>query len=158
VKRGEMIHKEIVILLVEDSPEDVEITKKAFRKSRIENKMYVVRDGQEALDFLFHKGEYADEGKVPRPDLILLDINLPRVTGIDVLQKVKTDRNLKRIPVTMLTVSNRDEDIIRSYDLGVNSYITKPVDFDKFVEAIQSYHFYWTVITKLPPKETRSFR
>ncbi len=148
-------YKEIVILLVEDNPDDVEITKRAFKKARIKNRMYVARDGQDALDFLYRKGEYTGESKAPRPDLILLDINLPRVTGTDVLQKLKTDPNFKRIPVTMLTVSNRDEDIIRSYDLGVNSYITKPVAFDKFVEAIKSYHFYWTVITKLPPKETQ---
>jgi CheY-like chemotaxis protein len=145
-----MEYREVVIMLVEDNLDDVEITKRAFKKSKVKNNMYVVRDGQEALDFLCHQGQYADESLAPRPDLILLDINLPRVNGIEVLKKIKTDQDLKRIPITMLTVSDRDEDIVRSFDLGVNSYITKPVDFNKFVEAIQSYHFYWTVITELP--------
>lgn len=147
-----MKHKEIVILLVEDNPEDVKITRRAFEKGHIKNNMYVVRDGQEALDFLYHQGEYTDESKAPRPDLILLDINLPRVNGIDILKRLKGDPNLRRIPITMLTISDRDEDIIRSYDLGVNSYITKPVDFGKFFEAVKTHHFYWTAITELPPE------
>lgn len=144
--------KEIVILLVEDNPVDIEITRRAFEKSNIKYKLCVVRDGEEALDFLYHKGQYADGSQAPRPDLILLDINLPRIGGIDVLKTLKADPDLKRIPITMLTVSDKDEDIIRSFDLGVNSYITKPVDFNKFVEAMKTHHFYWTVITELPPK------
>ncbi|MDQ7839305.1 MAG: response regulator [Thermodesulfobacteriota bacterium] len=144
--------KEIVILLVEDNPVDIEITKRAFEKSNIKYKLCVVRDGEEALDFLYHKGQYADGSQAPRPDLILLDINLPRIGGIDVLKTLKSDPDLKRIPITMLTVSDKDEDIIRSFDLGVNSYITKPVDFNKFVEAMKAHHFYWTVITELPPR------
>jgi CheY-like chemotaxis protein len=144
--------KEIVILLVEDNPVDIEITRRAFEKSNIKYKLCVVRDGEEALDFLYHKGHYADGSQAPRPDLILLDINLPRIGGIDVLKTLKADPDLKRIPITMLTVSDKDEDIIRSFDLGVNSYITKPVDFNKFVEAMKAHHFYWTVITELPPK------
>lgn len=145
-----MDYREVTILLVEDNPDDVEITKRAFRKNKINNSMYVVRDGQEALDYLYRKGQYADEATSPRPDLILLDINLPRVNGIDVLKELKSDPNMRRIPITMLTVSDRDEDIVRSFDLGVNSYITKPVDFNKFAEAIRGYHFYWTVVTELP--------
>lgn len=144
--------KEIVILLVEDNPVDIEITRRAFEKSNIKYKLCVVRDGEEALDFLYHKGQYADGSQAPRPDLILLDINLPRIGGIDVLKTLKADPDLKRIPITMLTVSDKDEDIIRSFDLGVNSYITKPVDFNKFVEAMKAHHFYWTVITELPPR------
>ncbi|MDI6789651.1 MAG: response regulator [Thermodesulfobacteriota bacterium] len=144
--------KEIVILLVEDNPVDIEITRRAFEKSDIKYKLCVVRDGEEALDFLYHKGQYADGSQAPRPDLILLDINLPRIGGIDVLKTLKADPDLKRIPITMLTVSDKDEDIIRSFDLGVNSYITKPVDFNKFVEAMKAHHFYWTVITELPPR------
>jgi CheY-like chemotaxis protein len=145
-----MAYKEIAILLVEDNPADVKITKRALEQSKLKNSLYVVRDGQEALDFLYHKGEYADESKAPRPDLILLDIKLPRVDGIDVLRRVKTNPDLRRIPITMLTVSDNSKDITRSYDLGVNSYITKPVDFDKFVEAMKSHHFYWTVVAELP--------
>lgn len=145
-----MEYKEISILLVEDNPADVKITKRAFEQSKLKNSLYVVRDGQEALDFLCHKGEYADESKAPRPDLILLDIKLPRVDGIDVLRTVKTNPDLRRIPITMLTVSDNIDDITRSYDLGVNSYITKPVDFNKFVEAMKSHHFYWTVVAALP--------
>lgn len=145
-----MKHKEVAILLVEDNPADIEITQRAFEKGMLKNNLYVVRDGEEALDFLYHRGQYTDERKSPRPDLILLDINLPRVTGIDVLKTLKTDPDLKRIPVTMLTVSDKHEDVVRSFDLGVNSYITKPVDFNKFVEAIKAHHFYWTVITELP--------
>ncbi|MDP3016400.1 MAG: response regulator [Deltaproteobacteria bacterium] len=147
-----MKQKEIEILLVEDNPVDIEITKRAFEKGKLKNNLHVVRDGEEALDFLYRKGQYADESKAPRPDLILLDINLPRIGGIDVLKTLKADPNLKRIPVTMLTVSDKDEDILRSFEMGVNSYITKPVDFNKFVEAIKAHHFYWTVITELPPK------
>lgn len=145
-----MAYKEIVILLVEDNPTDVKITKRAFKQSNLKNSLYVIRDGKEALDFLYHKGEYADESKAPRPDLILLDIKLPRVNGIDVLKRLKTDPDLKRIPITMLTISDSNKDITRAYDLGVNSYITKPVDFDKFVEAMKTHHFYWTVVTELP--------
>lgn len=147
-----MERKEIVILLVEDNPVDVKITKRAFQEGRIKNSLYVARDGAEALDFVYRKGKYTDESKAPRPDLILLDIKLPKVNGIDILKRLKTDPNLKRIPITMLTVSDKNEDIIRSFDLGVNSYITKPVDFDKFVEAMKAHHFYWTVVTELPPE------
>lgn len=145
-----MTREEIKILLVEDNPDDVKITQRAFKKNRLTNGLWVVRDGQEALDFLYHRGEYTDESKAPRPGLILLDINMPRMDGIEVLKRLKGDPKFKRIPVVMLTVSERDEDIIRSYDLGVNSYIVKPVEFSKFVEAIKCFYFYWTVTAELP--------
>lgn len=137
------------ILLVEDNPDDVKITERAFNKGKILNRLFVARDGQEALDFLYHEGDYADPKKAPRPGLILLDINLPKVNGIDVLRKIKSDERLRRIPVIMLTVSKRDEDIIRSYDLGVNSYILKPVEFDKFVETIKNIKLYW-ILANVP--------
>lgn len=140
------------ILLVEDNPDDVKITERALQKGRVLNRLYVARDGQEALDFLFNEGEYADTQKAPRPGLVLLDINLPKVNGIDVLKKVKANEKLRRIPIIMLTVSKRDEDIIRSYDLGVNSYIIKPVEFDKFVETIKNIELYW-LLTNIPPVE-----
>ena len=140
------------ILLVEDNPDDVKITERALKKGKVLNNLYVARDGQEALDFIYNKGEYTDPQKAPKPGLILLDINLPKVNGIDVLKKVKSDEKLRRIPVIMLTVSKRDEDIIRSYDLGVNSYIIKPVEFDKFVETIKNIELYW-LLTNISPTE-----
>ncbi len=146
------MEKVVNILLVEDNPDDVKITERALTKGKVLNRLYVARDGQEALDFLFNEGEYADTQKAPRPGLILLDINLPKVNGIDVLKKVKADEKLRRIPIIMLTVSKRDEDIIRSYDLGVNSYIIKPVEFDKFVEMIKNIELYW-LLTNIPPVE-----
>lgn len=146
------MEKVVNILLVEDNPDDVKITERALQKGKVLNRLYIARDGQEAIDFLFNKGEYADPQKAPRPGLILLDINLPKVNGIDVLKKVKADEKLRRIPIIMLTVSKRDEDIVRSYDLGVNSYIIKPVEFDKFVETIKNIELYW-LLTNIPPVE-----
>lgn len=138
-----MSEKIVNILLVEDNPDDIKITERALEKGKVLNKLYVVRDGQEALDFLYHQGDYSDPKKAPKPGLILLDINLPKLNGIDVLKKVKSDEKLRRIPIIMLTVSKRDEDVVRSYDLGVNSYIVKPVEFDKFVETIKNIELYW---------------
>lgn len=146
------MEKAVNILLVEDNPDDVKITERALKKGKVLNTLFVARDGQEALDFLFNEGEYTDPRKAPRPGLILLDINLPKVNGIDVLKKVKANERLRRIPVIMLTVSKRDEDIIRSYDLGVNSYIIKPVEFDKFVETIKNIELYW-LLTNIPSTE-----
>ena len=140
------------ILLVEDNPDDVKITERALKKGKVLNNLYVARDGQEALDFIYNKGEYSDPQKAPKPGLVLLDINLPKINGIDVLKKIKSDEKLRRIPVIMLTVSKRDEDIIRSYDLGVNSYIIKPVEFDKFVETIKNIELYW-LLTNISPTE-----
>lgn len=142
-----MEYQAIDVLLVEDNPDDVEITKRAFEKGNILNRLHIVRDGQEALDFLFRDGKYGD---TPQPGLILLDINLPKVNGVDVLRKIKSDPELKRIPVVMLTVSKRDEDILNSYNLGVNSYIVKPVEFDKFVETVKSIEVYW-LLTNVRP-------
>lgn len=142
-----MRQKAIEVLLVEDNPDDVEITKRAFSKGNILNRLNIVRDGQEALEYLYRQGEYE---AAPRPGLILLDINLPKVNGIEVLQKIKKDSDLKRIPVVMLTVSRRDEDIVESYDLGVNSYIIKPVEFDKFVETIKNIELYWLLTNEGP--------
>jgi len=147
-----MVVEAISILLVEDNPEDVEITQRAFKEGKVRNTLYVVRDGQEALDFLYHQGEYTDESKAPRPGLILLDIRLPKVNGIEVLKRLKTDPNLRRIPIIMLTVSDSDEDINKCYDAGANGYIVKPVEFDKFVEAMKSLYLYWTITNALPPK------
>lgn len=142
------------ILLVEDNLDDVDITLRAFRKVRVANTVHVVRDGQEALDFLFREGDYGDRADAPQPDVILLDLNLPKVNGLEVLDKIRASDGLSTIPVIVLTVSEGQEDVGKSYKLGANTYITKPVDFEKFVHAMEILGEYWMVIAKLPPKET----
>jgi two-component system response regulator len=137
----------ISILLVEDNPDDVEITRRALEKGRVRNELTVARDGQEALDIL----SAAKNGETPCPGLILLDLNLPKVDGHEVLEKIKADPKLKRIPVVVLTVVTREEDVVRSYDLGVNTYITKPVRFEDFIKTVTTIEEYWTVIATLPP-------
>ncbi len=143
------MEKKIDILLVEDDENDILITKRAFKKGKLTNRVFVVRDGEEALDFLYHRGKYKDEEKFPRPGLILLDINMPKMDGIEVLKRIKNDPELKKIPVIMLTISQRDQDIIESYQLGVNSYIVKPVEFEKFREAVSTIDLYWA-LNELP--------
>ena len=138
-------YKPVRILLVEDNPDDVLITQRALARSRVANELHIVRDGQEALDFLFDQGPDAT-----RPDLILLDVNLPRVNGMEVLEQIRRDDNLAVIPVIMLTASDREEDIVRSYRLGSNTYIQKPVEFAKFLQALDVLGQYWIVIAKLP--------
>lgn len=137
----------IPILLVEDNPQDVELTRIALQQGRILNPVYVVRDGQEALDFLRHEGEYTEAARAPRPGLILLDINLPRLNGHEVLRTLKTDESLRDIPVIMLTVSQRDEDIIKSYQWGGSVYIQKPVDFRNLLDIITGLSGYGIYIT-----------
>ena len=141
--------KRIDILLVEDDENDILITKRAFTKHNLSNRLYVVRDGEEALDFIYHRGEFTSEDSAPRPGLILLDINMPKMNGIEVLRNLKSDPAYKTIPVVMLTTSKRDQDKIESYNLGVNSYIIKPVDFNKFVDAIATINLYWE-LNELP--------
>ncbi|OGW30087.1 MAG: two-component system response regulator [Nitrospirae bacterium GWC2_42_7] len=144
-----MFNKFINILLVEDNPDDVELTMHALKKSNIANPIEVVRDGQEAIDYLFYKGKYLNS-KHSLPNLILLDLKLPKVNGIEILHKIKNDRKLKLIPVVVLTSSKEENDIMKSYDLGVNSYIRKPVDFDQFVETVKQIGFYWLLINERP--------
>ncbi len=144
-----MINQLIRILLVEDNPDDVELTVHALKKNNIVNPVTVARDGQEALDYLFYKGKHASsEHQIPH--VILLDLKLPKVDGIEVLQKIKNDRKLKLVPVVVLTSSKEESDLIKSYDLGVNSYIRKPVDFDQFVETVKQIGFYWMLINEQP--------
>jgi CheY-like chemotaxis protein len=143
------------ILLVEDNPDDVEITLRAFRKVRVANRVQVVRDGQQAVDFLLRTGDYSRRDDAPQPDLILLDLNLPKLNGLEVLERIRASDERSTIPVIMLTVSERQEDIQRSYDLGANTYITKPVDFAKFVRATEILGEYWLIIAKLPPEVGR---
>jgi CheY-like chemotaxis protein len=137
------------ILLVEDNPNDIEITRRALEKEQVRNELVVARDGQEALDIL----SAAKNGDARCPGLILLDLNLPKVDGREVLEKIKADPKLRRIPVIVLTVSTRQEDIVRCYDLGVNTYISKPVRFEDFIKVVTTIKEYWIVIATLPPVE-----
>ena len=141
----------VKILLVEDNVQDIEITQRAFARGRVRNELTVVRDGEEAIDYLYHRGKYQDPATSPRPGMILLDLNLPKVGGLEVLQQIKKDAQLKQIPVIVLTVSQREEDVVRSYDLGVNTYIQKPVEFDNFMRVVNAVHEYWILIATLPP-------
>jgi CheY-like chemotaxis protein len=139
----------ISILLVEDNPNDVEITRRALKKGRVRNELTVARDGQEALDIL----SAAKNGERRYPGLILLDLNLPKVDGREVLEKIKADPKLRRIPVVVLTVVTSEEDIVRSYDLGVNTFISKPVGFQEFIKVVTTIKEYWLIIATLPPLE-----
>lgn len=142
----------VIILLVEDNLDDVTITKKALKEAKVINKLYIVRDGQEAVDFLQHTGPYQDHATSPTPGLILLDINLPKLTGVEVLARIKADPALKRIPVVMLTSSKREEDVVKSYDGGCNSFIQKPVEFERFVELVKQVGLYWGLLNVMPPQ------
>ena len=144
-----MIQDLLNILLVEDNPDDVELALHALKKNNIVNHVEVVRDGQEALDYLFYKGKYSNSNH-PLPGLILLDLKLPKVDGIQILKDIKVDRKRKLIPVVVLTSSKEEKDVIESYDLGVNSYIRKPVNFDQFVETVKHIGFYWLLINEHP--------
>lgn len=141
----------VKILLVEDNLQDIEIARRAFAKGRVKNELIVVRDGQEALDYLYYQGKYKDPASAPRPGMILLDLNLPKVGGMEVLQQIKKDEALKSIPVIVLTASPREEDVVRTYNLGVNTYIQKPVEFDNFMRVVNAVQEYWIVIASLPP-------
>lgn len=138
----------VEILMVEDNPGDVRLTQEALKEGKMRNKMHVVEDGVEALAFLRREGQYAD---APRPDLILLDLNLPRRNGREVLAEIKEDPDLRRIPVVILTISQAEEDIFKTYDLHANCYITKPVDLDQFIKVVKSIEDFWLTIVKLPP-------
>ncbi len=140
----------IEILLVEDNPRDVEMTLRALKKRNLANKVQVVNDGAEALDFLFAKGKYSSRNLVDGPKVVLLDLKLPKVSGLEVLRKIKSDEVTKIIPVVVLTSSQEEKDLVESYKLGVNSYITKPVDFDKFIESVGELGLYWLLINKPP--------
>jgi len=143
-----MTSNEVEILLVEDNPNDVELTLRAFRKRNITNKIHVVRDGVEALEYIFATGSYSGRDIDHHPKVILLDLKLPKVDGLEVLRRIRSDERTKYIPVVVLTSSNQERDKIESYKLGVNSYIVKPVDFDKFVEAVSEIGFYWLLLNE----------
>ncbi len=141
-----MFSNAIEILLVEDNPDDVQITKRAFKEANLANRLYVTRDGQEALDFLFHEGQYQNQAQATIPGLILLDINMPRVNGIEVLKRIKSNDKLKIIPVIMLTISKQEEDLEKCYFSGCNSFIQKPVDFKNFIRVIKEIGLYWGLL------------
>ncbi|GBC81872.1 Response regulator rcp1 [bacterium HR10] len=144
--------KPILILLVEDNPDHVLIIKRALEMNNVLNEVRVVEDGQEALDYLYRRGKYADPDAAPRPGLILLDIKLPKMDGLEVLRRIKSDAVLKMIPVIMLTSSEQEADVVKSYLNGANSYVVKPIQFDDFVEKVRELKLYWILVNTLPPE------
>lgn len=144
------------ILLVEDNPADVEIAMEAFRRSNKGNRVFVCRDGEEALDYLFQRGRFTKPGSAPRPDLVLLDLNLPGKSGADVLDQIKQNDRLRSIPVVMLTTSDREEDVTRCYKMGANNYLAKPVQFEDCLKLVAQIQDYWLDLSKLPPKNSTS--
>jgi CheY-like chemotaxis protein len=144
------MNREVEILLVEDNPSDAELALRALKKNNLANNVIRVCDGEEALDFIFARGPFKGRKKLNIPRLILLDLKLPKVDGIEVLKIIKADPVTKIIPVVVLTSSNEESDMIESYRLGVNSYIVKPVDFDKFIESVRNIGFYWLLLNQQP--------
>jgi len=143
----------ITILMADDDADDRRLTKEAFEESRLVNNLRFVENGEELLDYLKHRGKFAADEKSPRPGLILLDLNMPRLDGRAALKELKSDPDLRTIPVVILTTSKADEDVYRSYDLGVNSYIVKPVTFEALVDILQTLEKYWIEIVELPKGE-----
>jgi CheY-like chemotaxis protein len=139
------------ILLVEDNPSDIDLTIRAFKRERITNELVVAEDGQQALEYLFGTGKYSGRDVSQLPTLILLDLKLPGLGGLDVLRRIRTTRLTRRLPVVVLTSSREDQDLAASYDLGINSYIRKPVDFRQFAEVIKHLGLYWLVMNEPPP-------
>jgi two-component system response regulator len=142
-----------IILLIEDNPDDEALTLRALKKNNILNEVVVARDGVEGLDYLFGTGAYADRDVSDQPQVILLDLKLPKVDGLEVLRRIRADERTRLFPVVILTTSNQDRDVISSYQLGANSYIRKPVDFDQFMEAVRQLGLYWLVLNVPPPRQ-----
>lgn len=143
-------YSEVEILLVEDNPNDVELTLRALKKNKLSNKIFVVQDGAKALDFIYCKNDYQCRKIEKNPKLILLDLKLPKIDGLEVLDAIKKNEVTKMIPVVVLTSSREERDMIESYKMGVNSYITKPVDFEKFTDAVREIGLYWLLLNQLP--------
>ncbi len=141
------------ILLVEDNPDDVELTLRALRKNNVENGVEVVRDGAEALDFLFGAGAYANRDTGILPVVVLLDLKMPKIDGLEVLRRLRSDKRTKLLPVVILTSSDEEQDIVQGYNLGANSYVRKPVDFAKFCEAVRQLKLYWFLLNEPPPNK-----
>jgi two-component system response regulator len=140
-----------MILLVEDNPDDVELTLLAFEDSKVVNDIVVAKDGEEALDYLFAKGNHAGRDPALWPEVVLLDLKLPKVDGLDVLKRLRSDDRTRRLPVVVLTSSNEEQDLLRSYNLGANSFVQKPVDFSEFIKAARQIELYWLVLNQTPP-------
>jgi chemotaxis family two-component system response regulator Rcp1 len=138
----------VEILLVEDNPGDERLTREALKEGKVYNNLHWVKDGVEAMEFLYRRGKYKD---APRPDIILLDLNLPKKDGREVLQEIKADDALRRIPVVVLTTSKAEEDVLKTYDLHANCYVTKPVDLEKFIVVVRSIDVFWLTVVTLPP-------
>ena len=138
------------ILLIEDNEADLKIVLRAFDRLSYKNNIFTVKDGQEALDFIYHEGLYTNKGKYYRPDIILLDLNIPKLTGFDVLKRLKKDPQYNFIPVVMLTSSTHEMDVVKSYSLGASGYIQKPAHYEEYVKMVEGFNFYWYVISKLP--------
>jgi two-component system response regulator len=145
--------KERAILLVEDNRDDVELTLRAFKQSRITNPVIIAKDGVEALDYLFGSGQYAGRDISDQPVVVLLDLKLPRIGGLEVLERIRGDSRTSRTPVVILTTSNEQDDMIKAGELHANSYVRKPVDFDNFVDAARQLGLYWTVLNEPPPEK-----
>ena len=148
-----MNSNEVELLLVEDDPNDVELTLIALRKHKLANKIHVVRDGEEALDFLFCRGQYSERTRNGPPKVILLDLKVPKVSGLEVLKVVKDDPRTRAVPVVVMTSSREQRDLVEGYRLGVNSYIQKPIDFEQFQSTIRDLGYYWLVVNQSPPPE-----
>ena len=144
------VHDEVEILLVEDNPTDAELTIEALREAKLVNHLVWVKDGAEALDFLFRKGAYAGRAPNANPSVILLDLRLPKVDGLEVLERLKANENTRKIPVVVLTSSNEDRDIMKSYEQGVNSFVSKPVGFEEFARVVSQLGLYWLLINHAP--------
>jgi CheY-like chemotaxis protein len=144
--------KPVIILMADDDDDDYMLTQKALKKSKLLNNLYRVRDGEELMEFLFHRGAYSDEKNAPRPGVILLDLNMPKKDGREALREIKADSDLKDIPIVVFTTSKAEEDIYRSYKLGVNSFITKPVTFDSLIDVMSALGKYWFEIVELPTR------
>jgi CheY-like chemotaxis protein len=144
----------VEILLVEDNPNDVELTLHAFARNNLANHVHVVRDGEEALEFLFNRGRYAHRAGARRPRVVLLDLKLPKVDGLEVLRAIRGDTSLRSLPVVVLTSSREERDVVESYQLGVNSYIVKPIDFSEFIDTASTLGLYWLLLNELPPAVT----
>jgi len=144
--------REKSILLVEDNPDDIELNLRAIRKCNLTDHIVVARDGAEALDFLFGRGTHAGRDVSQTPTIVLLDLKLPKISGLEVLQQLRTDPHTRLIPVIVLTSSSQERDIVESYGLGCNSYIRKPVDYNEFVEAVRQLELYWLLLNQSPPK------
>ena len=151
--RSTHMKEQIPVLLVEDDKDDIRLTQRAFKKGRILNKLYTVHDGEEAIEFLQHTGRYAPPADAPLPGIILLDLNMPRMNGHEVLKIIKSDDKLHSIPVIILTTSDEEKDMLDSYESGANTFITKPVEFNKFLDAIITMGKYWLNIAEVPDGE-----